>query len=121
MTLLEDPDADVIPAERMIDAIELTEYYLAEFQRIMSTALSVDEAADEAQKLLDWLRDKWQHSHISPSDVSQHGPRPIRPGDIARKAIGKLVANGWLVPETGLIEIGGKKRNEAYRIKRTED
>ena len=121
LTLFEDPDAVVIPAERMADAIQLTKYYLSEFQRIVSTALSLDEATDEAQSLLTWLRDKWPHSHVSPSDIGQYGPRPVRPGDIARRAIGKLVANGWLVPEQGLVEIGGKRRNEAYRIKREED
>jgi len=110
-----------VQVDRMIDAIQLTKYYLAEFQRIMSASFTSDVATDEAKKLQEWLRDKWHHDHVSPSDVSQHGPRPLRPGDVARRAIGKLVANGWLVPEEGPVQIASKKRAEAYRIKRTED
>ena len=53
---------------------------------------------DPAQKLLDWLMQRWPKDTVSRRDISNHGPRPIRNKQSAIDAAETLERYGWLVP-----------------------
>ena len=56
LTLLDDPDAPVIPATAVADALRLGDAYISHAARALSTATVGADCATEAAQVLDWLR-----------------------------------------------------------------
>jgi len=52
-----------------------------------------------AQKLLDWLIQRWDKEIVWMKDIRQFGPSALRNPKTAIDAAGALVKDGWLVPE----------------------
>ena len=56
LTLLDDPDAQVIPASAVTDALRLGDAYISHAARALSTATVGADSATEAAQVLTWLR-----------------------------------------------------------------
>ena len=78
------------------------------FERLATTALPSAEKTQEpspkqkplpAQKLLDWLIQRWNKDTVWMKDIRQFGPSALRNPKTAIDAAGALVKDGWLVPE----------------------
>src|SRR6516164_8068374 len=52
-----------------------------------------------AQKLLNWLIQRWGKEIVWMKDIRQFGPSALRDPKTAIEAAGVLVKDGWLVPE----------------------
>ena len=80
-----------ISVESMTNAIELTRWYVNEWQRIQSVSRFGSDASD-AITLLDWLKER--HVHLfATSDVYQKGPGKLRSAKVAHKAVERLAAH----------------------------
>ncbi len=100
LTLTSDPMALAVTAETMAGALELTQFYLSEYVRLVGSA-DVPENIRHAQELLTWLRQK-KRATVTARDVMRLGPgRAIRHGDAAKAALRTLAEHGWLTTEDG--------------------
>ena len=99
----------------MVTGIELAQYYLREAQRLFMTG-QIDSSLKQAQKLLDWLQNKWGVTYISVSDILQSGPNTFRDRAKILPAIETLQEYGWLIQCPEPVTIRGKLRREAWRI-----
>jgi hypothetical protein len=118
LTIWRDLHAQEVAPKDMADAIALAGFYLSEAARLVDCA-KVSTDIDKAERLRQWLIDRWPHPEVTPSEILRHAPnRDLRERPAAKKAIGTLVEAGWLVPlEQGEI-VRGAARKEAYRIVR---
>jgi hypothetical protein len=73
------------------------------FQRLAKTrpAPPVEEKTkpDHAQRMLDWLINKWTRESVSVSDLMTFGPRPRQNAEEALKLASILERQGWLTPK----------------------
>jgi Protein of unknown function (DUF3987) len=97
-------------------AIRLAQHCASEALRL-SGASRVSNQIRDAQRLLDWLLNKWPDRMISLQDIYQRGPNFLREAAPARRAAEVLIEHGHLVPDEGAL-VGGKTRREAWRIVR---
>mgnify|MGYP000229897520 CR=1 FL=1 len=93
----------------------LTQYYLNEALRLFNSGIA-DPNLIEANKLLEWLRDK-KKKIVSLPEIYQFGPNSIRDSKKARQLIKILVEHGYALPLTGGVDFDGKIRNEVYEIR----
>lgn len=110
-----DHNVEVIDAETMSNAIQLVEHYADEALRLWQASVVPADIAD-AQRLLDWLNDRWSESHVSIADICRFGPNTARVAQYARKLVKLLEDHHCLVKAPGPIPIGGQKRREAWQI-----
>ena len=115
VALVDNLAAPVVSAAHIDAGIQIAEHYAAEALRLFATGRT-DPNLLLAQKTLDWLRLKWVEGFISPVELYQIGPNPIRDARTARKVIDILEDHGWLVPVDGGCEINGQRRREAWRV-----
>ena len=115
LTLFANPDADAVTGETMADAVTLATFYANEAARL-SDAATISAETAEAEKLRRWLLESWAEPFISASDAAQRGP--FKETDRARKALATLERHGWVELVEGGAEVLGKRRREAWRIRR---
>lgn len=115
MTLFANPDAISITATTMRDAQTLLTFYLDQAVRLSREATISSETAD-AERMRRWLVEKWLEPFISVTDALQRGPFK----DLAkvRRAFATLERHRWLVSMPESVEIGGRRRREAWRVVR---
>ena len=53
-----------------------------------------------AQKLLDWLIQRWDKDIVWMKDIRQFGPSALRDPKTAIDAAETLIREGWLIPES---------------------
>jgi len=99
LTLLSDPSAVAVSVEDMGRALELMQFHLREYVRLIGSA-AVSDDIRFANVLLDWI-DQKQLVQISPRYVMRNGPNCIREAPIARRALRTLVEYHWLISEDG--------------------
>jgi len=58
-----------------------------------------DPKLQPAQRMLDWLIQRWDKEIVWMKDIRQFGPSALRNPKTAIDAAGALVKDGWLVPE----------------------
>lgn len=97
LTLVADPSATHVSGDSMAGALELTQHYLGEYQRLIGAA-DVPERIRHAQMLLEWVRKK-NLMTLTPRQVMQYGPSGIRSADCARSALRTLAEHWWLLTE----------------------
>ena len=85
LTLLSDPRAVAVAMEDMGRALELMQFHLREYARLIGSATVSDEIR-YAKTLLDWIDTK-KLVRITPRDVMRKGPSCIREAPIARRAL----------------------------------
>ena len=117
MTLWSDLGALKVTADTMQNAIILAQYYLNEALRLSNAAV-ISKQVEQAEQLRTWLLEKWSRPYILPSEILQKGPNALRELPLIKKAIVMLVEVGWLIEMEKDYEVGGIKRQEAYKIVR---
>ena len=96
-------------------AIRLAEHYADEALRLWQASVVPAHIVD-AQRLLDWINDRWTESHISIADISRVGPNAIRVAERARRLVKVLEEHHQLAKARGPVTICGLRRREAWQI-----
>lgn len=112
------PRIDAVDDETMAAAITIGRFYLSEAVRLFGNA-SPDPVMLAAQKVSDWLRDKWTENLISVTVLQQNGPPPTKgkTATFVRSVISALVDHDHLsarLPNGGMVS--GSKAREVYRV-----
>lgn len=117
IALTRDIEAGEITRRDMESGIALAEHYAVEAQRLFGASRINGELA-LAQQLLDWILREWAEDAISLPDIYQRGPNAIRDARIAKRLVGILEENGWLIQiEDGAVVLG-QRRRDAWRVVR---
>lgn len=115
LTLYQDINATEVHMSEMESGVALAEFYLSEASRLASAAV-VSSEIDNAEKLRQWLLERWVEPEVLVRDVVQLGPNALRETPKARAALGILEKHGWLVAlEAGTV-VRGAARKEAWRV-----
>ena len=112
--VMDNPAADEIDAAAMQGGIQLGLYFASEAHRIAMMSEG-QVALHEAKSLWDWLDKKWQHAHISITDLQQWGPNFIRNKEKAEELVKLLEGHGYL-RQAGPQKVGDKKRRETWQL-----
>ena len=115
LAVLDDPDTREVSGEHMAHGAALVEHYLAEALRLQAVG-AVNGELRLAQRLLDWLRQRWREPAVALTEIYQRGPSAIRDRAKAKRAVDVLVEHGWLV-EAGEGEVAGEKRRQTWRLR----
>ena len=99
----------------MRDAIQIVDWFGKEALRLHDSGRVPHETA-EAEKLRQWLFNKWLKPNISIPDICRLGPNSLRVAVDAKRLVKVLVDHGWLVPIPGGAVIDGVRRREAWAI-----
>lgn len=111
----EDHASGTIDAATLRGAIRIVEHHGDEALRLWQASVVPPDIAD-AQRLQEWLRDRWDGPLVSIPDITQLGPNSVRVARRARELVGILAEHGWLLPQPGGGVIRGKRRREAWAI-----
>jgi len=105
-----------IDAEALSRGIALAEFYLSEALRLFGQQ-SVPTIYEDAQKVSDWLKNKWSENLISVSAISGKGPASLRNrSDHIRDIIAVLVRHNHLTEQPNGGMISGKKARLVWRV-----
>jgi hypothetical protein len=115
IALVEDIEAPAIELRHIEAGIALAEHYASEALRLHGMA-QILAPLKLAKQLLKWLRETWDEDVISPIEVYQSGPNPIRDAARAREIMAILVEHGYLKALDKAFKVKTKKRREVYRI-----
>lgn len=120
LTLIEEPDAAEIPAERIDSATLLVDYYLEESLRLCGIGSSspLDIQYQEAERLWDWLqlRSGSKGPVISVVEIYQSGPRFVRTAQKARSLMRTLALHGFVRRQI-IAADGERSKSEIYEIR----
>ena len=110
------PDASHIDLDTMRDAIQLTNYYLMEWIRIMDEA-GVDPDIHLAEILLEWLKDSGD-TFIYPMKIYQFGPNSLRNKKDTLRIMSILEDHGHIIKLNmdKKMSLDGKNRKDVWRI-----
>lgn len=102
----------------LLAGIKVMRFYAGEAIRLFGAG-SVDEDSDNAQLLIDWIREKGLTT-VGAQYLSQSGPKPIRPGAILKRALTMLVEHSHLKQIEGgaRLNLGGREKfyRDAYTV-----
>lgn len=116
LTLWNSRDATDIGPPMMRNAVVLIQHYLSEALRLRGMA-STHRYLRLAQKVLNWIDEKWHEPAIYPAAIYNDCPiREVRDRRTALKIIGILVEHGWLMKVENPVRIAGSVRKEAWHI-----
>jgi hypothetical protein len=115
LTLVENINAHEITVDALERGIALAEHYATEALRIFEFSRANAELV-LAQRLLNWLQQKWPEPIISLPDIYQRSLNAISDKATAAKMVSVLADHGWLHRIEGGAEVGGQYRREAWRI-----
>jgi hypothetical protein len=104
LTLVDDPDQPFVHAETMRRAIQLAQFYLSEYQRVIG-ASAPPPHLDRAQVVLQWLQ-RTQRAEVTAREIMREGPKAVRTSEAARAALRALERDGWLT----------SRDNKVYRV-----
>ena len=110
-----DKSAHEIDAATLRGAIRIVEHHGDEALRLWQSSVIPPDIAD-AQRVLDWLRYRWDSPLVSVADICQLGPNSMRTARRARELAGILAEHGWLIPQPGGGTIRGLRRREVWFI-----
>lgn len=115
ITWWSDHKAQEIDTDTLRGAIQLVEHYGDEVLRLWQASVVPPDIA-EAQRLLDWLRDRWPEKHIAIVNICQSGPASVRVAQRVRLLVKILEEHRWLTKAPGKVMIAEKERREAWSI-----
>ena len=84
-----------IDGDTMTGAIELVQHYAQEHLRLHRACVIPTDIAD-AQRLLEWLNERWHEPYISVRDICRLGPNSVRVARRARTLVKILVEHNHL-------------------------
>lgn len=114
LTLIEDPDAQMVDASTIERAAELALWHLGEAARLAGTAELSPEVRD-AEALLEWAHEAGRTMLYS-SIALQLGPSRIRERERFNRAMDELTRAGWATPIEGGAVLDGARRRYVWRI-----
>ena len=114
LTGVSNPDCSHIDLDTMRDAIQLTNYYLMEWMRIMDEA-GVDPDIHLAETLLDWLKNTGE-TFIYPRKIYQYGPNSLRNKKDTMRIMEILEGHGHVVKLKESMKLDNSKRKDVWRI-----
>jgi hypothetical protein len=117
LTLVRDIDAGEIRRTEMEAGITLAEHYVSEALRLFG-ASRVNADLHLAQRLLDWLLNRWTEPNISLVDIYQRSLNAIGDKAAAQKLVLILEDHGWLVKIPQGAVVSGQHRRDAWLIRR---
>ena len=120
---VENENPEMIGEQRFKDAMKIAQYYAGETYRIYEMTRA-DADLMEAQRLLDWINEKWpliasssgrDANTISLVDIYQSGPNQMRSAKVARKSTNILAEHEHLIVKPDGLVIKDKDGNERLR------
>jgi len=108
------PEVDQIDLNTMRDAIQLTNYYLMEWKRIVDEA-GVDPDIHLAETLLEWLKDSGE-AFIYPRKIYQYGPNSLRNKKDTMRIMQILEGHGHVIKLKESMKLDSSKRKDVWRI-----
>ncbi len=117
IALYGDHERRTLSIEDTLRAITLSNFYLAEAQRLLCTGI-IDPKLHQAEIVRRWMLYEWKESLISPPDLYQRGPNSIRDEKLAKEIIQILLSHGWLRTFDGSHQILGVNRRNCYEVVR---
>ncbi|GBF26316.1 hypothetical protein MnTg02_01353 [bacterium MnTg02] len=120
---VENENPEMIGEQRFKDAMMIAQYYAGETYRIYEMTRA-DAGLMEAQRLLDWINEKWpliasssgrDANTISLVDIYQSGPNQMRSAKVARKFIKILAEHEHLIEKPDGLVIKDKDGKERLR------
>ncbi|CCW20179.1 hypothetical protein EBBID32_45500 [Sphingobium indicum BiD32] len=117
------PRIEEIEDEQMANGILLARYYLAEAARLFGSA-SPNPIIMAAQKVSDWLKDKWGENLISVGILQNFGPPAVKKkaATFVKDVIAVLVEHDHLsarLPSGGMVS--GNKVRDVWRVQVRND
>ena len=95
--------------------IEIATYYAEEALRLFNNGV-IDPDITLAEKLLDWLYNKWDGDYISLPDVYQRGLNVISTKSVASKIVAILESHGCLKKQKEPMLVNGIMRKAVFKI-----
>jgi hypothetical protein len=117
LTLIRDFEAGQVGSEEMRGGIALGDHYITEALRLVGLS-KVKGELRLAQRLLDWLVNKWKEPMVSLPDIYQRGLNAIGDQTTARKLVEILQEHGWLTKKEGGGTVAGVRRRDVWIIVR---
>ncbi len=96
-------------------AINIVTYYINEALRLFDSD-SIDSELLAAEKLLDWLHNKWEEEYISLPDIYQRSLNSINTKAKALKIIAILEWHNWLQRCDSEMLVKGRIRKDVWRV-----
>lgn len=115
LELMDNPAATEIHAATFERAATLARYYAGEALRLFEHGSSSIEL-QRAEKILNWLHEKWGKPAVGLTHIYQLGPNSIRDTKLAREAMKILEDHHWVVPIPSGTKIDGKRHGEAWEV-----
>ncbi len=103
-----------IDADAIAGAIELVQHYAQEHLRLQHASVVPPDIAD-AQRLLEWLIERWTEPYVSIRDICRFGPNSVRVARRARMLVKILEDHGHL-RKVENVSILGQRCREAHAI-----
>ena len=97
--------------------MNIVDYYINEAMKMFGDNVE-DTNIILAEKLLGWIKHKWNEEYISLPDIYQKGFEQVRTRKDAMRVVRVLEEHGYLRKIEGSIEIKGCNRREAWKIKK---
>jgi hypothetical protein len=94
LTLVEDPELAFVSAETMRRAIQLAQFHLSEYQRVIG-ASAAPPHLDRAQAVIEWLQ-RTRRNEVTAREIMREGPKSVRTSDAAREVLRALECDGWV-------------------------
>lgn len=111
------PDTDSIEKSALEGSIMLAGHYAAEALRLVDAGM-IDPGLVLAEKLLAWLHVDAGRGATHLAEIYQFGPAGIRTKTTAARIVGFLEDHGWLYRLKPGVELGGRRRREAWAVVR---
>ncbi len=115
LELVDNVDATEISGNTFDRAAKLARYYASEALRLFEHGSASIEIL-RAEKVLNWLHDKWGKARVGLAHVYQLGPNPVREAKLAREAMLILEQHDWVAKIECGAKIEGKRHREAWDI-----
>lgn len=117
LQVLEKPTSTQVSAATFRRAANLARYYAKEAIRLDGQG-TVSLEIQNAEKVLNWLREGWPESKVGLAHVYQFGPYAIREAALAREAMTILEKHHWVERIEGGAMIKGKRCRIAWHVYR---
>lgn len=119
LALIDNIEETTLKARYLQMGIDLSNYYAKEVARLSNREV-IDYDLLLAEKLLNWLHNKWDDEYISLPDIYQRSINPINTRSKALKIIDILESHHWLKRSDREMLIKGQIRKDVWRIVKGE-
>jgi hypothetical protein len=115
LTLFSDRNARHVKCDRMVDGINLAQFYLSEALRLTDAAI-IPQEIQRAETLRLWLLEHWSDPLVNIRVIVRNGPSSLRDAEKAKAAVSILEQNDWLIKFDESAVVDGMKSRHVWRI-----